>query len=209
MSILDSIVIGAGQAGLSASYHLTRLGIRHVVLDADTQAGGAWRHRWDALTMRDVHGVAELPGDTPPPRDGQRANVAVPDPSSGSSTELPPEVRVTDPPSAPPTVTVPVAPAPYAVVPAESPSTVVVPPFTRVNASAFEVEVLAVAVLSNTAVTAWSPDRNPPGRSRLATPALTGAVPSEVAPSKNSTVPAGEASVTVAVSVTGSPEIFT
>ncbi len=79
MSILDSLVIGAGQAGLSASFHLSRLGISHVVLDADERPGGAWQHRWDALTMRDVHGVAELPGDTPPPRDGARANVAVPD----------------------------------------------------------------------------------------------------------------------------------
>jgi len=78
VSILDSVVIGAGQAGLSASYHLTRLGISHVVLDSDAEPGGAWRHRWDALTMRDVHGVAELPDDTPPPRDGQRANMAVP-----------------------------------------------------------------------------------------------------------------------------------
>lgn len=79
VSILDSLVIGAGQAGLSASFHLSRLGISHVVLDADARPGGAWQHRWDALTMRDVHGVAELPGDTPPPRDGARANVAVPD----------------------------------------------------------------------------------------------------------------------------------
>ena len=78
MSILDSIVIGAGQAGLSASYHLARLGIAHVVLDADAAPGGAWQHRWDALTMRDVHGVAELPGDEAPPRDGRRANVVVP-----------------------------------------------------------------------------------------------------------------------------------
>lgn len=78
MNTLDSVVIGAGQAGLSASYHLQRLGIRHVVLDADAEPGGAWRHRWDALTMRDVHGVAELPGDTAPPRDDERANLAVP-----------------------------------------------------------------------------------------------------------------------------------
>ncbi|WEK60071.1 MAG: NAD(P)/FAD-dependent oxidoreductase [Candidatus Microbacterium colombiense] len=77
-SILDSVVIGAGQAGLSSSFHLQRLGISHVVLDADSRPGGAWQHRWDALTMRDVHGVAELPGDTPPPRDGERANRAVP-----------------------------------------------------------------------------------------------------------------------------------
>ena len=79
MSILDGLVIGAGQAGLSASFHLRRRGVEHVVLDADERAGGAWQHRWDALTMRDVHGVAELPGDTPPPRDGRRANVAVPE----------------------------------------------------------------------------------------------------------------------------------
>ncbi|MFJ4225396.1 flavin-containing monooxygenase [Microbacterium sp. NPDC089695] len=78
MDILDSVVIGAGQAGLSASFHLTRLGIRHVVLDADAAPGGAWQHRWDALTMRDVHGVAELPDDRPPARDGQRANIVVP-----------------------------------------------------------------------------------------------------------------------------------
>ena len=78
MDIFDSVVIGAGQAGLSTSYHLSRLGIRHVVLDADDEPGGAWRHRWDALTMRDVHGVAELPGEAAPPRDSQRANIAVP-----------------------------------------------------------------------------------------------------------------------------------
>ncbi len=78
MDILDSLVIGAGQAGLSASFHLRRRGVEHLVVDADERAGGAWQHRWDALTMRDVHGVAELPGDTPPPRDERRANVVVP-----------------------------------------------------------------------------------------------------------------------------------
>ncbi|MGW8483530.1 NAD(P)-binding domain-containing protein [Microbacterium sp. NPDC055903] len=78
MEILESIVIGAGQAGLSSSYHLTRLGIRHLVLDGDDRPGGAWQHRWDALTMTDVHGVAELPGSVPPPRDEAQANVAVP-----------------------------------------------------------------------------------------------------------------------------------
>ncbi len=79
VSTLQSIVIGAGQAGLSASYHLRRLGVDHVVLDANAAPGGAWQHRWDALTMTDVHGVAELPGATRPPRDGRRANQVVPD----------------------------------------------------------------------------------------------------------------------------------
>ncbi|MDR2998247.1 MAG: NAD(P)/FAD-dependent oxidoreductase [Microbacterium sp.] len=78
MNPIDSIVIGAGQAGLSTSYHLRRLGIDHLVLDADDAPGGAWQHRWDALTMLDVHGVAELPGSTPPPLTTARANEAVP-----------------------------------------------------------------------------------------------------------------------------------
>ncbi|HEY9294615.1 MAG TPA: NAD(P)-binding domain-containing protein [Microlunatus sp.] len=78
MEILDSLVIGAGQAGLSASYHLRRRGIDHLLLDGDAEPGGAWQHRWDALTMRDVHGIAELPGSEPPPRGDRRANQVVP-----------------------------------------------------------------------------------------------------------------------------------
>ena len=78
MEILDSVVIGAGQAGLSASYHLRRRGLSHVVLDADAAPGGAWQHRWDSLGMSDVHGVAALP-DADSPGDGQgRANAVVP-----------------------------------------------------------------------------------------------------------------------------------
>ncbi|AWB93899.1 FAD-dependent oxidoreductase [Aeromicrobium chenweiae] len=79
MEIFDAVVIGAGQAGLSSSYHLKRRGISHVVLDADDRAGGAWQHRWDALTMHDVHGVADLPGAEIPPDTGEeRANEFVP-----------------------------------------------------------------------------------------------------------------------------------
>ncbi len=78
MEILDSVVIGAGQAGLSASYHLKRRGIDHVVLDADQTPGGAWQHRWDSLTMRDVHGIAALPDADPLSEHEGRANEVVP-----------------------------------------------------------------------------------------------------------------------------------
>lgn len=79
MEVLDSVVIGAGQAGLSTSFHLARLGVDHVVLDANDRAGGAWQHRWDALTMDDVHRVADLPGQPLPDAAGpERANVFVP-----------------------------------------------------------------------------------------------------------------------------------
>jgi cation diffusion facilitator CzcD-associated flavoprotein CzcO len=74
---LDSVVIGGGQAGLSASYHLKRRGLAHVLLDANDQPGGAWQHRWDSLTMVDVHGVAALPDSEPPVASDDRANRAV------------------------------------------------------------------------------------------------------------------------------------
>jgi cation diffusion facilitator CzcD-associated flavoprotein CzcO len=77
VNVLDSVVIGAGQAGLSASYHLKRRGLHHVVLDADARPGGAWQHRWDSLTMADVHGVAALPDAAAPLRSEERASVAV------------------------------------------------------------------------------------------------------------------------------------
>lgn len=78
MDSYDSIVIGAGQAGLATSCHLTRAGIRHLILDANDAPGGAWQHRWDSLTMNDVHGVADLPGEPTPQRTQARANQAIP-----------------------------------------------------------------------------------------------------------------------------------
>lgn len=78
MDVWDSIVIGAGQGGLAASYFLTQRGVEHVVLDANPIPGGAWQHRWDSLTMDDVHGVADLPGSPAPRRSAERANAAVP-----------------------------------------------------------------------------------------------------------------------------------
>ena len=77
--IHDSLVIGAGQGGLASSYALKRRGIEHVVLDRDSGPGGAWQHRWDALTMDDVHGVADLPDSTAPGRSPERANVVIPE----------------------------------------------------------------------------------------------------------------------------------
>ncbi|KQW45094.1 pyridine nucleotide-disulfide oxidoreductase [Nocardioides sp. Root1257] len=78
METYDAVVIGAGQAGLSASYHLKRRGLSHVVLDADDSPGGAWQHRWDSLTMHDVHGIAALPDAESPTDAAGRANAVVP-----------------------------------------------------------------------------------------------------------------------------------
>jgi cation diffusion facilitator CzcD-associated flavoprotein CzcO len=78
MHVHDAVVIGAGQAGLSASYHLKRRGVDHVVLDANPTSGGAWQHRWDSLSMDDVHGVADLPDSPAPGRGHDRANNVIP-----------------------------------------------------------------------------------------------------------------------------------
>jgi cation diffusion facilitator CzcD-associated flavoprotein CzcO len=60
------VVIGAGQAGLSVSYYLKRLGLdagnEFVVLDRGPDTGGAWQFRWDALRLGSAHRVNDLPG---------------------------------------------------------------------------------------------------------------------------------------------------
>lgn len=77
-AVWDSIVVGAGQAGLAASRFLLRKGIRHAVLDAEPGPGGAWRNRWDSLSMADVHGVADLPGLAAPKASAEPANRVLP-----------------------------------------------------------------------------------------------------------------------------------
>jgi cation diffusion facilitator CzcD-associated flavoprotein CzcO len=62
----DVVVIGAGQAGLSAAYHLQRRGLDFTVLDAEEGPGGAWRHRWKSLRMATVNGISDLPGIAKP-----------------------------------------------------------------------------------------------------------------------------------------------
>lgn len=62
----EAIIIGAGQAGLSAAHELARRGLspgkNFLVLDSNDGPGGAWRHRWDSLTLGKAHGIADLPG---------------------------------------------------------------------------------------------------------------------------------------------------
>ena len=48
---VDTVVIGAGQAGLSVGYHLSRSGVPFVILDAGERIGDQWRHRWDSLRL--------------------------------------------------------------------------------------------------------------------------------------------------------------
>src|SRR3954452_17345609 len=66
---LEVIVIGGGQAGLSVGYHLQRLGLKFVILDASDRVGDVWRRRWDSLrlfTPAWLDGLAGLPFPAPP-----------------------------------------------------------------------------------------------------------------------------------------------
>ena len=60
------VIIGAGQAGLSAAHYLWRDGLApgkdFIILDAGTGPGGAWRERWDSLTLGTTNHISDLPG---------------------------------------------------------------------------------------------------------------------------------------------------
>jgi hypothetical protein len=59
--VFDCVVIGAGQAGL-ASYHLSRLGVAHVVLERGRVAE-TWRSaRWDSFCLNTLNWCTRLPG---------------------------------------------------------------------------------------------------------------------------------------------------
>jgi putative flavoprotein involved in K+ transport len=61
---VETLVIGGGQAGLSVGYHLARLGVKFLILDAHRRIGDAWRTRWDSLrlfTPARYDGLAGMP----------------------------------------------------------------------------------------------------------------------------------------------------
>jgi putative flavoprotein involved in K+ transport len=47
----ETVVVGAGQAGLAVAYHLKRRGRPFVVLEANARVGDNWRSRWDSLRL--------------------------------------------------------------------------------------------------------------------------------------------------------------
>jgi putative flavoprotein involved in K+ transport len=57
----DVLVIGAGSAGLAASYYLTQAGRDHLVVDR-SRVGGGWRRRWDSFTLVTPNWMTQLPG---------------------------------------------------------------------------------------------------------------------------------------------------
>ena len=62
MSAVDTVVVGAGHAGLAVSRLLTAAGHDHVVLDRG-RVGERWRtERWDSLHLLTPSWMSRLPG---------------------------------------------------------------------------------------------------------------------------------------------------
>ena len=65
MRATETLIVGAGQAGLALSWHLTRAGHEHVVLERG-RIGERWRsERWHSLTLLTPNWLNRLPGSPP------------------------------------------------------------------------------------------------------------------------------------------------
>lgn len=59
---IDTVIIGAGQAGLATGYHLQKAGRPFVILDAAARIGDQWRQQWDSLKLYSPTRYDSLPG---------------------------------------------------------------------------------------------------------------------------------------------------
>jgi putative flavoprotein involved in K+ transport len=59
---VDTLVVGAGQAGLATAYHLARRGREVLIIEADTRVGEQWRRRWDSMRLFTPARFDGLPG---------------------------------------------------------------------------------------------------------------------------------------------------
>ncbi|MEU5087286.1 ArsO family NAD(P)H-dependent flavin-containing monooxygenase [Streptomyces sp. NPDC021356] len=67
----DVVVVGGGQAGLAAGYHLRRQRLDFLILDADAAPGGSWQHMWDSLHLFSPAEHSSLPGRLMPTQAGE------------------------------------------------------------------------------------------------------------------------------------------
>ncbi|WP_228386608.1 flavin-containing monooxygenase [Ornithinicoccus halotolerans] len=73
-------MVGAGQAGLAAGYHLSRRGSDVLILDAADSVGDSWRARWDSLRLFTPAGFNSMPGmPFPGPASAHRTKDAMAD----------------------------------------------------------------------------------------------------------------------------------
>src|SRR3954470_15269790 len=56
------LIVGAGQAGLVAGYHLRSTGLRFELLERQPRIGDSWRARYDSLKLFTPRSYSALPG---------------------------------------------------------------------------------------------------------------------------------------------------
>jgi putative flavoprotein involved in K+ transport len=59
---IETLIIGAGQAGLATGYHLQRLGRPFLIVDGNERVGDNWRRQWDTLRLYSPARYDGLPG---------------------------------------------------------------------------------------------------------------------------------------------------
>jgi putative flavoprotein involved in K+ transport len=59
---IETLIIGAGQAGLSTGYHLQRRGRQFLIVDGNERIGDNWREQWDSLRLYTPAKYNGLPG---------------------------------------------------------------------------------------------------------------------------------------------------
>jgi putative flavoprotein involved in K+ transport len=59
---VETLIIGAGQAGLATAYHLQRVGREVLIVDAHERVGDGWRQQWDTLRLYSPARYDGLPG---------------------------------------------------------------------------------------------------------------------------------------------------
>ncbi len=59
---IETAIIGAGQAGLTTGYHLTRRGRPFLIVDGNQRIGDNWRQQWDTLRLYTPAKYDGLPG---------------------------------------------------------------------------------------------------------------------------------------------------
>lgn len=58
----NTIVIGAGQAGLAIGYYLKQKSLSFLIIDSKSRVGDSWRQRYDSLTLFTPRSHNALPG---------------------------------------------------------------------------------------------------------------------------------------------------
>ena len=59
---LETVIVGAGQAGLSVGHHLAKRGRPFLIVDTNGRVGDNWRRHWDSLRLYSPACLDGLPG---------------------------------------------------------------------------------------------------------------------------------------------------